>query len=545
MSRRSLSAQQSLDKGLADCKDETHVKSFHDAPDKVSFKAQVVFDACWRRLEDKYKDRIQCPREIVWLNGAPGSGKGANTPFILESRGLQRSETMSSLLERNSDIKDLMNQGELVPDTMVGDALLDVIFDPDVADGAGLVIDGFPRTALQADFLKLLYDKLTELHMKHADTSDEWKYPLPSFKVVVLYVEQEESVRRQLTRAQLAAKHNTRVLDAGAGDLWELRPTDVDDAKCRRRYDVFKAHYTTLLRLKQYFPFSLIDAMGTLEECRAQIARELRYQSSLDLDEATYAAIRHLPLAKDLVRASRQQLVAHLDGYAKRHKELFERVVKVIDEEAVPLLKRCSLAGHAQFKTSNPIFAEDDRAADMLIDILTDRGFSVAHTMDERIVPERLDLQTGKIECSVKQVNHFRITFETRSVRDASTVATPASRDATASAAHIAIGQTLVPTHMSKDRFGATSAFAASLAKPGGLAELAKLGEKGAAPLEAGHGALEAAGEVQEAGKRVAEAREKVKWEAHFAKQDAAQQRDNNPDFGYERAAVGHDKPAL
>ena len=66
--------------------------------------------------------------------------------------------------------------------------------------------------------------------------------------------------------------------------------------------------------------------MGTLEECRAQIARELRYQSSLDLDEATYAAIRHLPLAKDLVRASRQQLVAHLDGYAKRHKELFERV---------------------------------------------------------------------------------------------------------------------------------------------------------------------------------------------------------------------------
>lgn len=46
-------------------------------------------------------------------------GKGANTPFILESRGLQRSETMSSLLERNPDIKDLMNQGELVPDTMV------------------------------------------------------------------------------------------------------------------------------------------------------------------------------------------------------------------------------------------------------------------------------------------------------------------------------------------------------------------------------------------------------------------------------------------
>ena len=39
-----------------------------------------------------------------------------------------------------------------------------------------------------------------------------------------------------------------------------------------------------------------------------------------------YAAIRHLPLAKDLVRASRQQLVAHLDTYSKRHPALFRDV---------------------------------------------------------------------------------------------------------------------------------------------------------------------------------------------------------------------------
>ena len=58
--------------------------------------------------------------------------------------------------------------------------------------------------------------------------------------MVVLYVEQEESVRRQMMRATMVAKHNTRVLDAGAGQLWELRATDVDSAKCRRRYDVFK-----------------------------------------------------------------------------------------------------------------------------------------------------------------------------------------------------------------------------------------------------------------------------------------------------------------
>ena len=151
----------------------------------------------------------------------------------------------------------------------VGDALLDVIFDPEEADAAGLVIDGFPRTALQADFLKLLYDKMMSLHNKYANTEDEWRFPRPSFKartsstcfagccgwrgfccsrpchaghqtcrvlllgdskylraaqqpsvfpthsfhsrpvqVVVLYVEQEESVRRQMMRAQLASLHN-------------------------------------------------------------------------------------------------------------------------------------------------------------------------------------------------------------------------------------------------------------------------------------------------------------------------------------------------
>jgi len=31
--------------------------------------------------------------------------------------------------------------------------------------------------------LKLLYDKMLELHNKHADGPEEWQYPRPSFKV--------------------------------------------------------------------------------------------------------------------------------------------------------------------------------------------------------------------------------------------------------------------------------------------------------------------------------------------------------------------------
>ena len=46
-------------------------------------------------------------------------GKGVNTKFILSSRGLTRAVTMSSLLERHAGIREMMDKGDLVPDTMV------------------------------------------------------------------------------------------------------------------------------------------------------------------------------------------------------------------------------------------------------------------------------------------------------------------------------------------------------------------------------------------------------------------------------------------
>ena len=42
--------------------------------------------------------------------------QGANTPFIMKSRGLSRAVPMSEMLERNPQIKHLMEAGELVPD---------------------------------------------------------------------------------------------------------------------------------------------------------------------------------------------------------------------------------------------------------------------------------------------------------------------------------------------------------------------------------------------------------------------------------------------
>jgi adenylate kinase family enzyme len=385
---------------------------------EINLKASVIFETSWRKMEARFGNSYICPREVVWLNGAPGSGKGTNIPFIMRSRGLSKAITMSQLLEGSEEVKHLIEKGELVPDALVLDALLNSILNPDTNDGAGLVIDGFPRTALQVDFVKLLFDKLSTMSLERADTADEWRFPRPSFKVVILYVNEEESVKRQLTRAVQADLHNKRVLDAGTGDVWDVRTTDVSEDLCRRRYQVFKAHYHTILRLKQYFPFSLIDAMGSQDDCRAQIMRELRYQSSLDLDEKTYAAIRHLPLARDLVRVARQRLVFRLDSYCKRNSNLFQEVIKLIGNEVLPLLKQCSLAGHTEFKSRHPLLLQSPQAVDILVDVLSDRGFSVAHSIEERVVPIKVDLKTGSVDSIMEDVHKFRITFQQENVRD-------------------------------------------------------------------------------------------------------------------------------
>lgn len=67
-------------------------------------------------------------------------------------------------------------------------------------------------------------------------------------QVVVLYVEMEESVKRQMLRATMATQHNKRAADAGSEDIWNVRTTDVDAAKCRRRYEVFRVSTHIILR---------------------------------------------------------------------------------------------------------------------------------------------------------------------------------------------------------------------------------------------------------------------------------------------------------
>ena len=93
------------------------------------------------------------PREVIFLNGPPGSGKGANLGFVKRIRGLSRSVTMSSMLAHHVEAQSIIQEGGLVPDEMVGAAVLQQAFHPAHADRAGIIIDGFPRTATQVPLL--------------------------------------------------------------------------------------------------------------------------------------------------------------------------------------------------------------------------------------------------------------------------------------------------------------------------------------------------------------------------------------------------------
>lgn len=111
------------------------------------------------------------------------------------------------------------------------------------------------------------------------------------------------------------------------------------------------------------------------------------------------------------------------------------------------MLKQCSLAGHAEFRSRHPLLLGNPLAVDMLIDVLTDRGFSAAHTAEERVVPKRFDLRTGEVDTATEEVHCFRITFDKENVRDLTTPASVVSKHSE----DIAIGTTFVPEHLRRD----------------------------------------------------------------------------------------------
>jgi adenylate kinase len=95
---------------------------------------------------------------VIVLLGAPGAGKGTQAPAIAQRLGipilasgelLRAAVAAGTPLGRDAD--RYMSRGQLVPDDTIVRVFLDRLEAADAAEGA--VLDGFPRTRVQAEAL--------------------------------------------------------------------------------------------------------------------------------------------------------------------------------------------------------------------------------------------------------------------------------------------------------------------------------------------------------------------------------------------------------
>lgn len=91
--------------------------------------------------------------------GAPGSGKGTQAAVLAEKGNLKHvssGDLLRAAVERKDElgkeIGAIMAEGKLVPDQTVLRLVRDAIVDID--DYEGWILDGYPRTALQAEALE-------------------------------------------------------------------------------------------------------------------------------------------------------------------------------------------------------------------------------------------------------------------------------------------------------------------------------------------------------------------------------------------------------
>lgn len=181
---------------------------------------------------------------VIFL-GAPGAGKGTQARRLAADSGVPQVATGDMLREAvaagsplGREAKRFMDQGALVPDEVVIGLVDERLSQPDAR--AGYVLDGFPRTAAQAEALDVLLRRLGQ------DLD----------RVVFFDVSRDELLRR-LTGRRVCRKCGTAFhlvsappkvadqCDQCGGELYQR--DDDAEATVGRRLDVYQTQTAPLL----------------------------------------------------------------------------------------------------------------------------------------------------------------------------------------------------------------------------------------------------------------------------------------------------------
>ena len=400
---------------MHDAQDESEAAP--DAIEDIEVKdAQLIFTNVWNELKAEFGHKnLSFSMELILLGGAPGAGKGTNTAFIMRARDLTCDPIVVSSLLDTPEARRIKQAGGMVGDREVVGLVFRQLLDEEYRDGC--VLDGFPRTRIQVECLKLLVHKMNQLYRAYHETPLAINFRMPTIHVMVLFVDEKTSVERQLKRGSEVAEWNARAEAEGKADLNETRATDQDPEAARQRYRVFKERtWEALQSLKDIYHYHFINAQGTFESVEQNIRKELDYQSSLELDPQTYDAVRHLPLASDLVTHARQELVKRMDSYQLENGKLFLDVIRLIEERFMPIVARHAIPGLAVVNSEDSLF-DAPLALAMVIDIFAERGFRAVANVNRVEIPESVDLETGRIICSTKKIYSFQIRFAGSEIR--------------------------------------------------------------------------------------------------------------------------------
>jgi len=100
-------------------------------------------------------------KKIIVLIGAPGAGKGTQARLLMERRGIPQISTGDMFREMRSfdtplarEVQAIMAAGTLVPDDVTYRMVKERTSRPDCING--YILDGYPRTAMQAEQLEEL-----------------------------------------------------------------------------------------------------------------------------------------------------------------------------------------------------------------------------------------------------------------------------------------------------------------------------------------------------------------------------------------------------
>jgi adenylate kinase len=203
----------------------------------------------------------------IILLGPPGAGKGTQASRLERERGMVQLSTGDMLraavaagTEIGRKAKAVMDAGELVSDEIVNGILSARLDQPDIEQG--FILDGYPRTAAQAEAL----DRLLAEKGKHLD------------HVVELVVDEEALVDRITGRFSCgkcgAGYHDRYKLPkvptlcdiCGAEEAFKRRPDD-NEQTVRNRLAEYRAKTAPILPFyEERGLVSRIDGMAPIDE---------------------------------------------------------------------------------------------------------------------------------------------------------------------------------------------------------------------------------------------------------------------------------------